>query len=221
MTRIIEAVLMDVDGVILDSLDGIVDSINRMLQHFGGCAIDRDYFRRYRLDKFHDLVRACGVPDDIEWETICRVYVEISNRPEIYYECGGIRPVLEYIRSRDIPIWLVSAAGDELTHCKIAHHDGLLDYFCGIRGGEDKSVAITSICDQLGLAPGNVLFISDMGRDFKQSRQVGVGHEIGIVSGFSTRDELLEYTPHVADTHHDLLTLVQQALMAVNSGGPP
>lgn len=221
MINKIVVVLMDVDGVILDSLDGIIDSINQMLQYFGGCTIDRDYFRRHRLDKFHDLVHACGVPDHIETETVYQVFAEISNRPEIYYECGGIRPVLEYIRSRDIPIWLVSAAGDELTHCKIAHHDGLLDYFSGIRGGEDKSTAILSICEELGIAPANVLFISDMGRDFKHSQQVGVGHEIGIVSGFSTRDELLEYTPHVADTHHDLLALVQQTFMTVNSGGPP
>lgn len=211
MVARILAAFLDVDGVICDSHKAITQCINAVLEFFGCEQIADDYFKQNPLMEFHNFWRGRGVSESIAIETIYERYDALACRPEIYRECPDIRAVLDYIKAQDVPIYLVSAMNDGLTELKIAHHDGLMDYVSGIRGGDDKSAAMLSLCADLGIAPENVLFITDMERDLVHSRNIGVGYEIAIVSDFSTREGLLAHTPHVADHHHHLLELVQQA----------
>lgn len=206
----VKSVVLDVDGVILDSLMGTVGAINRTLVEFGGEAIKSSWFKENRLDSLHDFVLSRGVPEDINWDDFYKTLDQFFFRVWLYRERSDIRPVLEFFRKQGLPIYLASACGIDLTKAKLSFHSGLMEFVTEIYGGADrKSEVLNSLLKEQSVLASEVLFITDMPRDIDEAESLRIQKIIALVSEFSSEEQFAGYVWPVVHNNKELLALLK------------
>lgn len=205
--------VFDVDGVVIDSFAGIVQSINETLVQFGGQPIELDWYRRNHFAKHGDFVRSRGVDESVDLEEFDReLYKRFFFHAQLHDEREGLRQVVELIHERKLSMHLSSACDVALTQVKIDRHYGLAKFFSRIHGGENKSEAFATIMSEHNLSPDNIIFITDMPRDLDEAAIVGIDFNIAIVSDFSTREQFANYDCAIVEDHYELFRLLQEML---------
>jgi len=205
--------VFDVDGVVIDSFAGIVQSINETLIQFGGQPIELDWYRCNHFSKHEYFVRSRGVDESVDLEEFDReLYKRFFFHAHLHDEREGLRQVVEFIRERKLLMHLASACDVALTQVKIDRHYGLAKFFSRIHGGEKKSEAFASIMSEHNLSPDDIIFITDMPRDIDEALSVGIDCNIAIVSDFSTREQFTKYDCPVVNDHYELFRLIQEIL---------
>lgn len=196
---------LDVDGVILDSFDNIMSAMNTILAHYGREPITAEEFRATELHGFEIFLRERGVDQGIPWSDIEPVIDGYFRRQqEACPERSGIRRVLKHIRRRQVPMYLISACGPDITRAKLEKHRGLPSFFSEIHGTENKVWIIAHICEDLDISPEETIFVSDMERDFLGCRELGITC-VGLQSEFSTPERLRPASDLWFQNHTELL----------------
>lgn len=205
----IKLAIFDVDGVVIDSFSGIVEATNKTLKHFGGKEISEEEFRNTQIGSYELFMFSRGIPDTINWQEVSDFLDGQLNQPQIYTEREGIRAVFDFLKEKGVAIYLVSAVNKRVTTNKINYHKGLADYITDIFDGEGKGKVIDKLLKDLEVSPEEALFVSDMERDFIHVNPLGLAHNIGIVSQFSTVERLRPEADHIASDHRELLSLMK------------
>jgi HAD superfamily hydrolase (TIGR01549 family) len=192
-----KAVIFDIDGTLIDSVDCHIEAWKRAFARFGKEASNEDirheigkgtddmlpvFFSREDLDRFRpDLEKYRG-------ELFKREYLpSLKAFPHV-------RDLFERIKQDDIKILLGSTAkGEEIAIYKeIARIEDLVD--CVVCSEEVKqSKPHRDICavalDKLGLPPQQVIAIGDTAYDVESACKMNVC-SIGFLCGGGTKDEL-------------------------------
>ncbi len=135
----VQAILFDMDGVIVDSMKIHADSWKTVLSEYRLTLENIDIFRREGMSgraSVEDIFRERGVPvpDEIEFDRLMLRKHELfeSHMPVVY---PLIKTMIEYVKSRDVAIGLVTGS----LKRSVVHvlPDGILTAFDSIISADD------------------------------------------------------------------------------------
>ena len=194
------AVLFDLDGTLLDTLDDLSASANRVLRANGFPEHPRDAYRYFVGDGARNLVVRILPEDRRDKETIeaCLQafradYGEnwaVRTRP---YE--GVPEMLDAVAGRKLPMAVFSNKPDDATKACVSEFLSRWE-FCVVLGQRDgapvkpdPSGAIES-ARRIGIPPSDFLYLGDTATDMKTAVRAGM-FPVGALWGFRTEEELL------------------------------
>lgn len=212
-----KAVIFDLDGTLLDTIDDIADSINGMLREFGYKSIDKERVRAIIGSGAKKLI-ADALPEKVSdeefvkrLETYNRIY-NASGSPKTKL-FGGISEVLKELKKRGYKLAVLSNKPQHSTD-KVAEKylDGLgFDFIGGqsekIKCKPDPSGALY-VLEMLGVKPENAYLVGDGETDVLAAINAGL---TGVCAlwGNRTKEQLQAVGGKLfAETPSDILKII-------------
>lgn len=196
-----DAVLFDLDGTLLDTLEDIADAMNAALLEAGFQAHPISSYRTFVGDGVEQLVRRVlppsGLPDAELIQLAMRMRAEYANRWSVKTRpYDGIETMLATLVQREIPLAILSNKPDDFTQEMVTHYFPGVP-FKAIRGAflggpvkPDPSSAL-EISRVMGIAPERFAFLGDTNTDMRTATAAGM-HAVGALWGFRDAQELRE-----------------------------
>lgn len=197
--RSFDAVLFDLDGTLLDTLEDLGDSMNAVLGQRGHPLHPIEAYRFYVGDGIAKLVWR-ALPEDARDEATVMAAVEemrtaytarwkYKSRP---YD--GVGAMLGVLAHSDLRLVIYSNKPEVFTQLCV---EELLDptFFEIIRGAlegvpvKPDPTAALAIARQMGLPPKRFLYLGDTDTDMKTACSAGM-FPVGVSWGFRSREEL-------------------------------
>lgn len=196
-----QAIILDVDGTLLDTLQDLADSMNSTLRHFGFPVHELEKYKHFVGDGMENLVRR-SVPDWAKTdrrmisrclETMQQIYERNWNVKSRPYP--GIPELLDALTARGLKMAVLSNKPHDLTQRAI---EGLLPVwrFEVVMGERppvprkpDPSSAL-EIANRLGVEPAGFLYLGDTATDMKTANAAGM-YAVGALWGFRNAEELI------------------------------
>ena len=193
------AVIFDLDGTLLDSLEDLADSMNVVLarQNFPVHAVEK--YRYFVGDGIAELVRRvlpveqradALVAENIRW--MSAEYEQRWNKKTCPYP--GIAELLDALTGAGLNLAVLSNKPDAFTKIMVPallpgwNFAPILGARPGVPVKPDPQAAI-EIADQLALSPAEILYLGDTATDMRTARAAGM-MAIGVAWGFRTVEEL-------------------------------
>jgi phosphoglycolate phosphatase len=196
-----KAVIFDLDGTLLDTIDDLADSMNSILSASGLPVHDREAYKYFVGNGMRNLVFQ-ALPQSLRDEVNVKRYVklmektyqancDIKTRP---YE--GITELLEALHSKGKKVSILSNKPDPLTRLTVESYfpGHKFEYIFGERSGVPRKpdpAGALEISSELGIPPEEFIYIGDTGVDMKTAKAAGM-YAVGALWGFRKADELLE-----------------------------
>lgn len=210
----ISAVLFDLDGTLVDSLDDLADAVNYMRSQFGMTALNTTEVRRMIGKGSRHLVQqALGSDSDNDIRRGLQFFegfnsAHIADKSRLY---PGILEVLTQLDEQDIPLAIVSNKNESLSRL-ILESLGIDGYFRSISGGDTyperkpSPLPLMRVIQELGVKPEETVMVGDSINDIEAGRQAGIA-TIGCTWGYGGPDELL-LADHRATFCHEVADIV-------------
>jgi phosphoglycolate phosphatase len=198
----IKAVIFDLDGTLLDTLEDIADANNKMLSKFN-----------YPQHPFEKYIKWIGngatkliidsLPESANFnedriheylKTYTSIYKEnIANKTKVY---KGIEELLVYLCEKNIPIAINTNKPKVLTDlvCESCLKPWPFQLIIGDNGDYPKKPKPESsiyIANQLVVSPANVLFIGDSEVDLETAKNAGMQF-MGVRWGYGNHKLMME-----------------------------
>ena len=196
-----QAIILDLDGTLLDTLEDLADSMNGTLSHFGFPVHALEKYKYFVGDGMENLVKR-SLPDsaksDLQVISQCLEMMRqtyernwnVKSRPY-----PGIPELLDALSARGLKMAVLSNKPHDFT-LKIV--EGLLPAwrFDPVMGERppiprkpDPSSAL-EIAKVLGVEPAGFLFLGDTATDMKTANAAGM-FAVGALWGFRNAEELI------------------------------
>jgi phosphoglycolate phosphatase len=196
-----DAVIFDLDGTLVDTLEDLADAMNRVLSAEQAPIHSYATYKRLIGKGIRNLVGQALPLDRRTEEMIARCYERmIADYGE---HClvktrryDDVAELVSGLRAAGAKLAVLSNKSDELTRRIVADLFGPGD-FDAVMGAQpglplkpDPTVALL-ISERLGVAPGRMVFLGDSGIDMLTAGAAGM-IAVGAAWGFRTNDELVE-----------------------------
>lgn len=193
-----KAVIFDLDGTLLDTLETLSYYGNSVLEALGLAPYAKDDYRYMIGNGAKVLIQRmlAGRDADALFEKAYRMYIDAYNsdtlfKTEIY---PGIPELLAVLREKNIKIAVLSNKPHEATVPIIKSFFGDAA-FTEIRGAMEgvpikpDPAAALDIAAKLGCTPAECLYVGDTAVDMETGKRAGF-YTIGVLWGFRDRTEL-------------------------------
>ena len=194
-----KAVLFDLDGTLLDTLDDLADSMNSVLERFGYPTHEVAAYKYFVGKGFRNLVHNTFpeyARDDAAIERgISAMREEYAkrwdNKTKPY---PGINSLLDALTQKGLKIAILSNKADDFTNRIVKkllpdwHFELVYGERTGIPRKPDPSGAL-EIAQKLGVQPCECLYLGDTGVDMKTAVSAGM-YPVGVLWGFRKAEEL-------------------------------
>ncbi len=209
-----KAVLFDLDGTLLDTLEDLTVAVNFALTKMGFPNRKPEEIRRFLGNGAANLVWS-SLPEENkdalpETLPIFRAYYEKHNR-EKTRPYPGILPLLERLKGEGFCLAMISNKPDYAVQSLAEEHFSILDYAVGEREGVARKPAPDSIFQALtvlGVEKQSSLYVGDSEVDVQTAKAAGIPC-IAVTWGFRDLDQLIasgaEHLAHTADELYDLI----------------
>ena len=195
-----KAVLFDLDGTLLDTLEDLADSTNAALAELGIPGHPLEAYKQLVGDGLENLLRRALRQEPLDEALLARG-IELTrheyasrwaNTSKPY---PGIPDLLDRLSHQGIPMAVFSNKPDEFTRLCVTR---LLSdwHFEAVQGATpelprkpDPRGAL-AIASQMGIAPSEILYLGDTNTDMQTAVAAGM-FPVGALWGFRTADELL------------------------------
>lgn len=211
ITKKYQTVIFDLDGTIIDSMDGVVRSVNYALTAFGMGVDDLNTLRKFVGPPIRKSFREhCGL-DNERTEEIIRVYRKHYAEKGIYEHDAfpGIPELLKNLKSKGKTL-AVATSKMEVLAVKILENLKLAHYFTVISGCQEgregtKEEVLRACLDRLNIKSyKDAVLIGDTIYDIEGARKVGIDC-ISVLYGYGTPEVLQRENPgHIVGTVEDL-----------------
>ncbi len=196
-----KAVIFDLDGTLLDTIDDLADSMNAVLAELGCPAHSVEQYKFLVGDGMDVLVWRSLPPDRRDDETCRRTYAMMKAQYARWQArktrpYAGIAELLTALRARGLAIAVLSNKPDDATVEVMASYfpQVRFDVVRGAREDVPKKpdpAAALEIAAQLSVQPAEVLYVGDTNTDMKTARAAGM-KAVGALWGFRPRQELID-----------------------------
>ena len=215
----IEAIIFDLDGTLLNTIEDLADSMNQVLAEYNFPIHDTDKYFYFIGNGARTLVER-ALPEDQRNENDISRY--LMRYRDIYREkwnvktkqYAGIEELLSKLKVLNLPMAILSnKPHSDVKKC--------VDYFFEnsafsiIAGQKDfiphkpEPDGVHLIIEELKVKPENCLFVGDSSVDMKTAKASGT-KAVGVSWGFRSKEELLENgADFIIDEPLDLLSLLQ------------
>ncbi len=195
-----KAVIFDLDGTLLNTLDDIADSMNSVLSALGHPTHDVELYRYFVGDGFRNLVvrtlpekmRNDAYIDNCFFAVREEYAKRWSNKTKAY---NGIHEMLDRFSDKGLKMSVLSNKSDDFVKLMVNQLLSDWDFYpafgerSGIAKKPDPAGAI-EIAQILGITPEECLYMGDTGVDMRTASAAGM-FAVGVLWGFREADELL------------------------------
>lgn len=196
-----KAVLFDLDGTLLNTIDDLANSMNAVLERSGHPTHGIEAYKYFVGDGMRNLVKRALPEDRRDDGTIDRSLAEMKqeysrrwdDRTQPY---EGIPELLDALSENNLKLAVLSNKADEFTKLIIAkllprwHFEAVMGETAGVPKKPDPAGAIR-ISRQLGIKPEEFLYLGDTDVDMKTAASTGM-YAVGVLWGFRKADELVK-----------------------------
>lgn len=214
----IKAILFDLDGTLLDTLDDLTASVNHMLASFQYPARSRDFVREAVGNGVRNLIVRTlpGGENPARVDECLSVFrahysknLDVMTRPY-----PGVTALLGALKEAGIRVGVVSNKYDGAVRALCEKHFGsLADVVLGEQPGFPKKPAPDSTLYAMrlmGAEPGNTVYVGDSDVDVTTARNAGLKC-VAVSWGFRPRESLVEAgADAVIDDAAELLEAVER-----------
>ena len=193
------AALFDLDGTLLDTLEDIVNAVNRVLAGKGFPTHELDVYRYFVGDGSAMLINR-ALPEEKRTDDVIRGCLKqfledygrnlnIKTKP---FE--GIPEMLDALKDRGLKMAILSNKPHELTkQCATKllsnwNFDVVIGQRNGVPHKPDPAGAL-EVADRLNIPPADFLYVGDSGVDMKTAAASGM-FPVGVLWGFRSMGEL-------------------------------
>jgi len=218
------AVIFDMDGTLLNTLEDLGDCMNRVLSRAGYTTHPIDDYRYFVGDGIKNLVRRVVPEQRRDEATIRQIQTAMveeygkhwADKTDPY---PGISALLDELMKREIKKGILSNKPHATTKVIAERYfkDWRFDPVFGARDGVPRKpdpAAALEICGLWGLEPSEVLYAGDTNTDMQTARQGGM-FAVGVLWGFRSKEELIE------NGAQELIAAPQEILRFLHNGRQP
>ncbi|MBQ4516095.1 MAG: HAD family hydrolase [Clostridia bacterium] len=196
-----KAVIFDLDGTIINSLEDLCDSVNYVLENHGFKTHTLDFIRMTIGNGMRNLIRdslpaECRADDNLvdQYTSELKEYYlshwNVKTRP---YE--GMEELFSYLNQNNIPLCVLSNKADKYTNIIVNHYfsDFKFTAVCGEKPGipiKPDPAAALAIAKDLGVNSSEILFLGDSAQDIITAKNAGM-FAAGALWGFRDEKTLL------------------------------
>ncbi len=214
-----QAAIFDLDGTLLDTLDDLADSANRVLRSLGLPEHPKDAYRYFVGEGMVRLIERILPPQQRDPATLARAVEAFredygrnwKNRSGMY---DGIAAMLDGLAGAGLRLSILSNKPHEFT--LVCVRDLLPgDMFAPVFGkrpgvpAKPDPTAALEIASILKCPPAEILYLGDTATDMETAVRAGM-FAVGALWGFRDREELEQSGARVvADRPEDVLNLVR------------
>jgi phosphoglycolate phosphatase len=195
-----EAVLFDLDGTLLDTIEDLTDSMNEALKRMGFPGHDAATCMGFVGDGM-EMFALRALPENRRDEaTVAKC---VTGMREVYSKrwaqktrpYDGIPELLDDLTRRNFKMAVLSNKPDDFTRAMVAELLSQWRFYpvAGVRPSVPQKpdpTAAMEISRRLEVSPGKFLYLGDTGTDMKTARAAGM-FAVGALWGFRTSDELI------------------------------
>lgn len=200
--KTLNALIFDLDGTLVNSLDDLADATNRTLRGAGYPTHPLDAYRYFVGNGLKVLLQRAlpaqapteGPAFDVLLEALRQRYD--NHWSDVSRPYPGIAELLGELASRGMPMAVLSNKPDDWTGVIVRHFFPDIP-FTVVRGAlpgvphkPDPAPAL-GVAQALGVAPGNIAFVGDSNVDIRTGLGAGM-YPIGVCWGFRDEEELRE-----------------------------
>jgi phosphoglycolate phosphatase len=216
-----QAVLFDLDGTLLDTLEDLGESMNAVLAARGYPTHPIGSFTVFVGDGVENLVRRALPPDARQDETVVQELVPLMRNEYAGRWKAKTRPypgvpqLLRALSARGLRLAVLSNKPHAATVEVVAHFfaEGTFDVVLGARPNipiKPDPRAALEVSRRLSAPPEAFLYVGDTNTDMKTAREAGM-FAVGALWGFRTAEELRASGARVLiDRPEELLSLLQR-----------
>ncbi len=194
-----KAVIFDLDGTLLDTLDDITDAVNTVMERLGFPIHEKVAVRSFVGSGLRSLMGK-AIPEsehsesvvDLCFREMMNVYSE--NYKEKTKPYPGILNMLNCLVERKIPMSVFSNKADELTRKLV---DSVLPInFVSVQGMTTEALkkpnpkVALELARKMAIMPEECVYVGDSGTDMVTANNAGM-YAIGVTWGFRDRDNLI------------------------------
>lgn len=212
-----KAVIFDLDGTLVDSIESIAYCANKAIATLGFDPIEKERYKYFVGDGAKELLRrtlqAVGAEEELYYDKVRKAYKEIFEQDCNYLvkPYDGIQEVLKELKSRGIRLAVLSNKPHARTLDVVAEffEEGTFEVVQGeTREVERKPspAGVFAIAKKMQLSLEDFCYVGDTNTDMKTGKAAGV-FTIGVLWGFRDRQELEE-------NHADAIIEVPEELIA-------
>ncbi|MGE5599497.1 MAG: HAD family hydrolase [Bacteroidota bacterium] len=194
------AVLFDLDGTLLDTLDDLAASMNAVLAGRGLPGHPVEAYRHFVGDGMETLVRRAlpaGSDEAAIAASLAAMRAEYGRRwADQTRPYPGVPDMLDALAARGLPMAILSNKPDDFSRLTV---ERLLPRWrfravVGMRPGVPRKpdpAAALQIASELKIPPNQFIYLGDTGTDMCTARGAGM-YAVGALWGFRTAEELRE-----------------------------
>jgi phosphoglycolate phosphatase len=199
--RRFEAVLFDLDGTLLDTLDDIAGTMNRVLEARRLSTYDGEHYKYFVGDGIEEMVKRALHPTPVSDAEVAEIVIEYRRQYKSHWAdtsrpYPGVPEMLKGVEARGLEMAVLSNKAHSFTTLMTA---SLLKgfRFGAVRGAmpdvppKPDPAAAFLIARELGIDPEKFLFLGDTNVDMKTAAAAGM-FPVGALWGFRSAQELRE-----------------------------
>lgn len=213
-----KAVIFDLDGTLLDTLEDIADAANSVLKERGFPLHSIDDYRIFVGEGLTMLMtralpgeqKNSGTIDECT-KAFRELYDLCWNKKTKPYP--GVAEMLDGLTARKLPLGVLSNKPDDFTKMCVAEllHKWTFTIIQGASGTiphKPDPTGARQIADALAIPPPDILYLGDTGTDMQTAVNAGM-FPLGALWGYRTREELQAHgAKALIEQPEDLLTLL-------------
>ncbi len=197
-----KAVVFDLDGTLLDTLDDLADCMNAVLARKGFPTHPTEAYKTFVGDGMHMLAKrtlpAEKLTEELADETLAGMRAQYAEHwADKTRPYDGITDMLAALLDRGLKLNVLSNKPDDFTKLCVAKFLGDYDFQI-IQGiAEDcpakpDPTGANAICKTLGIPAEETLYLGDTNTDMKTANAAGM-YAVGVTWGFRSAEELKTY----------------------------
>lgn len=196
-----QAVIFDLDGTLLDTLQDLADATNCALETMGFPPHSTETYK-YFIGEGREKLAELALPTERRNQDIIDTLVNLIDQfYSLYWDAHtqpfkGIPELLNELTARQIKMAVLSNKSDHFTKLMVERllsnwqFEVVLGTLPSTPKKPDPSGA-TQISEKINIKPGNIVFLGDSGIDMKTAVAAGM-YPVGASWGFRTREEMIK-----------------------------
>jgi len=196
-----KAVIFDLDGTLLNTLDDIGESANGVLAEYNLPACPINNYKLFIGNGAKNLIRRAskGKIEETELDIVINKFraayaLRFDRKTKIY---PGIENLLTWLQNVGIPFGVLSNKSNDLTNKIIKHYFPSHTFFaiCGQKTGipiKPDPTQANNMISTLKYQSNEFIFVGDSGVDMDTAHNAGI-YALGVMWGFREKSELEDH----------------------------
>ncbi len=212
-----KAVIFDLDGTLLNTIDDLADSANRVLSSLCFPTHETEKYKYFVGNGIPKLIERCLPPDKQEYkEKALQLFIkdyELHSRDKTA-PYPGINELLKALSDMGISMGVITNKAHSIAGEVVEYFMGK-NIFCYVRGLDETIKAkpdpngALSVAERLLVKPCDVLYVGDSGVDMQTALNAGFT-PCGVTWGFRKEDELKENgAVYIVHTPGEIVSIVK------------